>query len=151
MKLRDTKVVTHDYLKYYSVIRHFIRAKYKLTNADLDMLLFLYSEKYFSSTDYDEFNQLFFWNKKRFYNLIHNGWITDFREKKGGSKCLYQVSYKACRMIISMYKKLNGEEIPTSRHNPMFLRKVGYSDKVYRNMIKRMNEELRAKKFGIED
>lgn len=35
-----------DYLKYWKVIRYFIKAKYKISTGELDMLLFLYSEKY---------------------------------------------------------------------------------------------------------
>ena len=36
-----------DYLKYWRVIRQFTKIKYGLTQSDLDMLFFLYSEKYF--------------------------------------------------------------------------------------------------------
>ena len=36
-----------DYLKYWRVIRYFIRAKYKLTTADIETLLFLKTESYF--------------------------------------------------------------------------------------------------------
>jgi len=58
----------------------------------------------------------------------------------GKRKALYTLSYKTKRMIDSLYKKLNGEEIPTSpSKNPMFKRNVKYSDKVYRNFIKEMN------------
>ena len=35
-----------DYLKYWRVVRYYIRAKYKISTADLDILLFLYSEEY---------------------------------------------------------------------------------------------------------
>ena len=42
-----------DYLKYWRVIRYFIKSKYGLTQEDLDMLLFLKSEDYF---DRDKFH-----------------------------------------------------------------------------------------------
>ena len=42
-----------DYLKYWRVVRYFIKAKYGLSQADLDILLFLYSEKYFSKDKFD--------------------------------------------------------------------------------------------------
>ena len=41
-----------DYLKYWRVVRYFIKAKYNLSQADLDIILFLYSEKYFSKDDF---------------------------------------------------------------------------------------------------
>ncbi len=43
----------HDYLKYWRVIRYFIKAKYNLTQADLDILFFLYSESYFSKDRFE--------------------------------------------------------------------------------------------------
>ena len=64
------------------------------------------------------------------------------------SKALYCLSYKAKRMINSIYKKLEGEEIPeTMCNNPMFKKNVRFSDKVYRNMIITMNEELKQNKL----
>ncbi len=60
--------------------------------------------------------------------------------RSGKQKALYQLSYKAKRVINSIYKKLNGEDIPMSKDNPLFLRKVSYTDKVYRNFIKDLNK-----------
>ena len=69
-----------DYLKYWRVVRYFIKSKYGLTTADLDMLLFLNSEGYFSKDDFYEFNELLSWDKNRFENLRTNGWIEVFRK-----------------------------------------------------------------------
>ena len=33
-----------NYLKYWRVIRYFIKSKYNLTQADLDILIFLFDE-----------------------------------------------------------------------------------------------------------
>ena len=55
-----------NYLKYWKVIRYFIKAKYGLSTADLDMLLFLYSEEYFDKVKFDEFNTLMGWNRETF-------------------------------------------------------------------------------------
>ena len=126
-----------DYLKYWRVIRQFIKSKYGLTQADLDMLLFLYTEDYFSKDKFQEFNELLSWDVTRFDRLRRDKWIEVFRKHMGKRKALYTLSYKTKRMIDSLYKKLNGEEIPTSpSKNPMFKRNVKYSDKVYRNFMK---------------
>lgn len=133
-----------DYLKYWRVIRQYVKVRYGLNQADLDMLLFLYSEKYFGKDKFQEFNELLSWDEKRFNRLLTLGWIQNFRPRGQGMKGLYALSYKANRMIGSIYKKLNGEEIPmTMTNNPMFLKNVDYSDKVYRNMIKYINAEAR--------
>ncbi|HAV25185.1 MAG TPA: hypothetical protein DCX01_03310 [Bacteroidetes bacterium] len=137
----------NDYLKYWRVIRYFILKKYKLTTGELDVLLFLYSEKYFSKDKFNEFDELISWDVNRFDKLLRDGWVVVFRKRQGKKKALYEVSYKGRRMLGSMYKKLSGEEIPESPSvNPMFLKNVSYTDKVYRNMIIEMNKFIRQQR-----
>jgi len=137
----------NDYLKYWRVIRYFILKKYKLTTGELDVLLFLYSEKYFSKDKFNEFDELISWDVNRFDRLLRDGWVVVFRKRQGKKKALYEVSYKGRRMLGSMYKKLSGEEIPESPSvNPIFLKNVSYTDKVYRNMIIEMNKFIRQQR-----
>jgi hypothetical protein len=136
-----------DYLKYWKVIRYYVQAKYGIKSADLDMLLFLYSEKYFGKQQFNDFDKLLSWDINRFNRLLSDGWISVFRKRQGNKKTLYELSYKGKRMISSVYKKLNGEEIPMSESaNPMFAKNVSFSDKVYRNMITRMNKYIREQR-----
>lgn len=137
----------NDYLKYWRVIRYFIKAKYGLTQSDLDVILFLNSEGYFSKDKFDEFDELLSWDEKRFDRLHAKGWIQTFRKRNGPTKAIYVLSYKAKRVCTSIYKKLNGEEIPTSQSaNPMFAKNVKYTDKVYRNFIKNLNTSIRQQR-----
>lgn len=136
-----------DYLKYWRVVRYFIKAKYKLNQEDLEMLLFLYSEKYFDKGKFQEYNNLLGWNKNRFEKLRQEGWIEVFRKGHRGRRGVYCLSYKTKRVIKSVYNKLEGEEIPVSPDiNPMFLKNVSYSDKVYRNMIIEMNKFIKQQR-----
>lgn len=145
-KLR--KEPPEDYLKYWRVIRYYIQAKNKISASELDMLLFLYSERYFQYKQFREYNQLMTWDKDRFYLLLKNGWIEPFRLKTKGlyRTSIYQLSYKSINMIRNIYKLMNGEEIPDSLYNPLFYKNVRYTDKVYRNMIKQMNEFIRQQR-----
>ncbi len=137
----------HDYLKYWKVVRYFVKAKYKINTADLDMLLFLYSERYFSKSQFKEFNELLSWDINRFSRLLRDGWISVFRKRQGNKKTLYELSYKGKRMISSIYSKLNGEEIPMDRsNNPMYAKNVSYSDKVYKNFITDMNKYIKEQR-----
>jgi hypothetical protein len=141
------KAPPQDYMKYWKVIRYFVKAKYGLNQADLDILLFLYSEKYFSKAMFDEFDELLSWDKKRFNNLRKDGWIAVFRKKEGKSRVVYELSYKGRRMVGMVYKKLNGEELPVDpTGNPMFKANVKYMDKVHRNYIKEMNKTIRQQR-----
>tara|TARA_B110000977_G_scaffold179125_1_gene237425 strand:- start:7535 stop:7966 length:432 start_codon:yes stop_codon:yes gene_type:complete len=136
-----------DYLKYWRVIRYFIKSKYGLTQADLDILLFLYSEKYFSKDRFDEFDELLSWDINRFDKLLRDGWVEVFRKAAKNKKGIYQLSYKTVRIISGIYNKLEGKEIPTSSSfNPMFAKNVSYTDKVYRNFIIELNKEIRESK-----
>ncbi len=136
-----------DCLKYWRVIRYFIKKKYGLTTADLDMLLFLYSEEIFSKKKFEEFDNLLAWDGKRFDRLYEEGWIEVFRKRKKTTKSMYSISYKTERVISGIYKKLSGEEIPTSlTGNPMFAKNVCYTDKVYRNMILEMNKIIKQQR-----
>jgi hypothetical protein len=129
------------------VIRYFIKAKYGLNQADLDMLLFLNSEDIFSRDKFKEFDNILAWDVSRFERLRKDAWIEVFRNRMGNKKALYQVSYKTQRVIDSIYKKLSGEEIPsTEQGNPMFARNVSYSDKIYRNMIIEMNKFIKQQR-----
>ena len=130
-----------DSLKYWRVVRYFVNSKYKISTGELDMLLFLYSEKYFGKDKFKEFDELLSWNVNRFDQLLKRGWIEVFRKRVGKNKTLYSLSFKANRMIHSIYEKLEGGSIPESpTSNPMFKSNVSYTDKVYRNQIKEMNK-----------
>jgi len=140
-----------DYLKYWRVIRQFIKVKHGLTQSDLDILLFLKSEEYFSKDKFKEFDDLISWEKNRFERLRQVGWIEVFRKKMGKRKALYQLSQKGKRVTTSIYKYLNGKEIPTSNDgNPMFLRNVSYTDKVYRNFIIKMNAFIKQQRHQTQ-
>ena len=67
--------MNNDYLKYWRVIRYFIKAKYNLTQGDLDVVLFLNSEGYFDKAKFDEFDELLSWDEGRFKRLLRDGWI----------------------------------------------------------------------------
>lgn len=142
------KTPQNDYLKFWRVVRYYIKSKYGLCQADLDVLLFLYSEGYFGKEKFLEFDETISWEVRRFKRLHRDGWIETFRKRSGKQKTLYDLSYKAKRVIGSIYKILNGEEIPISTAaNPLFAKNVCYNDKVYRNAIIQMNAYQRQNKF----
>lgn len=136
-----------DYLKYWRVIRQWVKIKYNLTQCELDVLLFLYSEKYFGKDKFDDYDNLLSWDMNRFHKLKREGWIVKFRNRVGKRKALYQLTIKTTRMIQSIYRKLNGEEIPVSpSQNKMFAKNVSYTDKRYRDMIIEMNALIKQQR-----
>ena len=141
------KSKVNDCLKYWRVIRYFIKQKYGLTTGDLDMLLFLYSEDIFSKEKFEEFDNLLSWDEDRFDRLLRDGWIEVFRRRRKKFKTLYGLTFKTQRVISSIYKKLSGEEIPMAQtSNPIFAKNVKFTDKVYRKMIIEMNDTIRQQR-----
>jgi hypothetical protein len=141
-----------DYLKYWRVIRYYYQRKHNLKPAELDTLLFLKSEKYFTKKKFSEFNELVSWNERRFDDLLSNGWIETFSRSSLPYKTIYQLSFKAKALLIDIYKKLSGEELSVDpRTNPLFKKNVKYTDKVYRNMIKEMNRIIRQQRHPSQE
>ena len=108
------------------------------------MLLFLYSEHLFKKSDFKEYEEIMSWDINRFDRLLRDGWIHVWRKRKGSEATLYELTYKTKRIIDTIYKKLNGEEI--SERNPLFNKNVSYADKVYRNAIKKLNESIKQRR-----
>lgn len=136
-----------DYLKYWRIIKQWARVKFELGTADIEMMLFLYSEKLFTKDSFEEFNEIMSWDKNRFHNLLKEGWIIVWRKRKGREATLYELGFKGKRVCSAIYKKLNMEETVSEdrRRNPIFNPNADYSKKVYRKLIKKMNKEIKSK------
>ena len=83
----------HDYLKYWRVVRYWVKAKYNIGTPDLDMLLFLYSEQIFNKDKFVEYNKIMFWDIERFKKLKKDGWIHVWRKRQGFETTLYELTY----------------------------------------------------------
>jgi len=138
---------THDFLKYWRVVRYWAKSRYGLTTPDLEMLLFLYSEQIFNKQKFIDYEQVMAWDRGRFSRLLTDKWIHVWRKRSGNQRTLYELTYKGKKAINTIYKKLNGEELSEIPSNsPVFRNDASYMDKVYRNMIIKMNKETREVK-----
>lgn len=137
-----------DYLKYWRTVRHYVKVKYEIGTMELELLLFLYSEPYFTRDKFEEFNKLLSWDKQRFKKLLHDGWIESMRNVYIGRAHKYIVTTKTIKMISHIYNILDGDEIPvTEGKNPMFARNVGFNDKVYRHFIMNLRKQGASKRL----
>jgi len=100
-----------DYLKYWRVVRHYIKVKYKVSQADLEILLFLHTEPYFTKDKFAEFNSVLSWDRKRFDRLNQEGWIEGMKTFRVGRRMKYSLSYRATRLVEEVYRILEGKEI----------------------------------------
>ena len=87
----DRKEPKYDYLKYLRVVRYWVKQTYGVGLADLEMLLFLYNERLFKRSDFNEYEELFSWDVLRFNDLLRDGWISKWRNHRGSEAALYEV------------------------------------------------------------
>lgn len=141
------RVYNNDFMKYWKVVRFWIKHKYGITQYDLDMLFFLYSEGYFTIAQMKEYNAIFPWDKQRFKRLVENGWVYLFRRHTRSQVALYHISKKGHAMIKDIYNKLNGQVITESvAKNKMFREDASYTEKVHRHYIKKLNASIRQER-----
>jgi len=135
---------TMNYLKYWRVVRYFINAKYGISQPDLEMLIFLYDEPYFTRAKFKEFDKVFSWDKDRFDRLVRNGWVEKVSVESKSRLGVYNLTYKAKRVIGYAYALLEGKEFPTMPdNNPVFKRNVSFTDKMYKQVMMQINEVQR--------
>lgn len=142
--------VDRDYLKWYRVVRRYTEIKYGLSQADLELLMYLYSEDFFNYYKFVEYCNMLGWDKTRFSRLVEGGYIHLWRDKKGSQHRLYELTRQGRHIITRMYKMLNMEEpIPeTPQKNPVFKKSASFSEKTLAFGIKSFNEEVMKKKRG---
>ena len=112
MKSKEMKpYMANDFLKYWRVIRRYCLEKYGLSTEDLDVLLFIKSEGLFNTRRWKEYKKIISWEKHRLERLVADGWIDQHRKHHKTTSSLYRISMKGLRVTMSIYSKLNGEEI----------------------------------------
>tara|TARA_R110000803_G_scaffold15252_2_gene42377 strand:- start:651 stop:1121 length:471 start_codon:yes stop_codon:yes gene_type:complete len=144
-KVTTRTLPEYDFLKYWRVIRFWVKKKYGLSISDMEMLLFLYSEQIFNKSKFKEYGEIMSWDTKRFKRLLSEGWIHVWRKRQGQETTLYELTYKGKRVMRTIYDKINGKEISELAFtNPLFSSDPSYADNVNRNMIVKMNKETKS-------
>lgn len=135
----------YNFMKWYRVVRYWVKRKYDVDNNDLEIMLYLYDHDLFTRGEFRRFEGIMSWDKKRFDRFLERGYIVLWRDHKSYSRQakLYTLSVGMKRMCDLVYKKLAGVEPISEKHvnNPIF-KGDRYMDKVYRRAIKRMNKEF---------
>lgn len=134
-----------DELKYLSLARYYIRKKYGLTFDQLEMLLFLKSEKYFSRTRFAEYENIYPWNSGRFEGMVKKGFIQVFRQRNRKEHTIYCLSKKALMALNIFYSMLHGENIPREikrDKNYQVVKDLTARERIHRAAIRKWKKEL---------
>ena len=145
-KLREEPIPRkNDYLKYWRSIYYYTIHKHDITYSDLDVLIFLYSEPYFTIKKFAEMCKIVQVQRNRIRKMVEKGLIDVFRVGGPGKARLYQLSRKGSKIVSTLYKQMNGGLIQ-EQNCPIFRKKnATYMHKRHVHMILTRNEAIRQR------
>ena len=130
--LREIKL-----FKYYRLVRKWACKTYNITDADLELLIYLDCKGRFTRQDFINGVYTMSWDKNRWEKLRRNDWIEVWRHRNRTTikYSVFKTSFKCSQLISRIYRILLGEEdLPTSERS-IFFNNKSYTDKVYNKAI----------------
>ena len=137
--LRDLNI-----LKYYRLTRKWVCKTYGLTDADLELLIYLDCKGRFTRNDFIEGVYTYSWDKHRWERLKREGWIEVWRHRNRTTikYSVFKTSFKCSQIISRIYRILLGEEDPPFTERNIFHKNKSYTDKV---MTKALDDMIKDK------
>jgi len=137
--LREMKL-----FKYYRLVRKWACKTYGLTDADLELLIYLDCKDRFTRQEFIDGVYTMSWDKQRWERLRRKGWIEVWRHRNRTSIkfSIFKTSFKCSQLISRIYRILLGEEdLPTSERS-IFFNNKSYTDKVFNKAIDNMVKDI---------
>ena len=137
--LKDLKLLQH-----YRIIRKWACKNNGLTDAELELLIYLDCIDLFTKKDFEIGAYSFSWNNRRWSKLIQNDWIQVWRYRNRTTQKynIYKVSFKGKQLISRMYRIILGhDDIPTSERRNKLIAGDTYTDKVLTHAIYNVNKD----------
>mgnify|MGYP003647507925 CR=1 FL=1 len=139
---RDIKDM--NLLKHYRIIRKWASKNNDLTDADLELLIYLDCIDLFTRHDFEQGSYSYSWDNRRWNKLLQNEWIKVWRHRNRTTQKynIYKISFKGKQLIQRMYRIMLGEDdIPTSERRNKLIKGDSYTDKVLTHAIYNVNKD----------
>ncbi len=139
---RDLKDL--NLLKHYRIIRKWASKNNDLTDADLELLIYLDCKNLFTRKDFEEGTYSYSWDNRRWNKLLQKEWIQVWRHRNRTTQKynIYKVSFKGKQLIQRIYRIMLGEDdIPTSERRNKLIKGDSYTDKVLTQAIYTVNKD----------
>lgn len=123
--------------KYYRLVRKWACKTYGLSDAELELLIYLDCVGHFTRDEFKKGTYIYCWDKKRWDRLRKAGFIDVFRQRNHTTikYTIFKVSQRCKLMISRIYRILLGsEDLPVSVRS-VFYRNETYTDKVMNKAI----------------
>ena len=137
--LKDLKLLQH-----YRIIRKWACKNNGLTDAELELIIYLDCINLFTINDFKLGVYTFSWNNRRWNKLIQENWIEVWRHRNRTTQKynIYKISFKGKQLINRMYRiMLGSEDIPTSERRNKLIAGNTYTDKVMTYAIYNVNKD----------
>ena len=143
-KLEASDIKNISLLKHYRIIRKWASRNNDLTDAEIELLIYLDCINLFTIKDFKMGTYAFSWNNRRWNKLIQNDWIVVWRRRNRTTQKynMYKVSFKGKQLIQRIYRIMLGEDdIPTSERRNSIMKGNRYIDKVLQTSIYNVNKD----------
>jgi hypothetical protein len=143
-RLEANDIKNLNLLKHYRIIRRWACRNNGLSDADLELLIYLDCIGLFNRLDFIDGAYSYSWDNRRWARLKADDWINVFakRNRTTTKSNVYKVSFKGKQLINKIYRIMLGEEdIPTSTKRNVIMKGKRYSDKVLIKSIKNVNND----------
>jgi hypothetical protein len=137
MKLTPQHLREIGLFKYYRLVRKWACKTYDLTDADLELLVYLDCKPRFTRQEFIDGVYTMSWDKNRWEKLRRRGLIQTWRHRNRTTikYSIFKTSFQCSQIISRMYRILLGEEdLPTSERS-VFYNNKSYTDKVFNKAI----------------
>ena len=144
MRLTAQDLRELNILKYYRLTRKWVCKTYGLTDADLELLIYLDCKGRFTRNEFIEGVYTYSWDKHRWERLKREGWIEVWRHRNRTTikYSVFKTSFKCSQIISRIYRILLGEEDPPFTERNIFHKNKSYTDKV---MTKAIDDRIKDK------
>jgi len=142
LSARDIKDI--NLMKHYRIIRKWACKNNNLTDADLEVLIYLDCMDLFSKYDFEQGVYSYSWDNRRWSRLLKDDWITVWRHRNRTTQKynIYKVSFKCKQLIMRIYRIMLGQDdIPTSARRNKLIAGDTYTDKVMTQAIYNVNKD----------
>ena len=131
-------------LKHYRIIRKWASKNNDLTDADLELLIYLDCINLFTRKDFENGSYSYSWDNRRWSKLLQKEWIKVWRHRNRTTQKynIYKVSFKGKQLIKRIYRIMLGEDdIPASERRNKLIKGDSYTDKVLTQAIYKVNKD----------
>ncbi len=137
MRLTVESIKDANLFKYYRVVRKWACKQNGITDAELELLIYLNCLDRFTRDEFINGTYIYTWDKTRWDRLRKEGWIDVWRHRNRTTikYSIYKTSFKCNLLINKIYKILQGQEDIPMKSSNVFYKNKSYTDKVMNKSI----------------